>query len=105
MTSNFFSAKWTGRVRAPISGAYTFIVTGDDGVRLLINGAKVIDGWRDQGATPYTYSTTLSAGTLSDIELHSYEHEGGAACPLQSSYPRTDNPSNSAEPTLPISAL
>ena len=49
--------------------------------------SKVIDGWRDQGPTPYTYSTTLSAGALSDIELHYYEHEGGAACRLQWSYP------------------
>ena len=87
MTSNFFSAKWTGRLKAPISGAYTFTVTGDDGVRLFINGTKVIDGWRDQGATAYTYSTMLSAGTFSDIELHYYEHEGDAACRLQWSYP------------------
>ena len=67
VTSNFFSAKWTGRVRAPVSGAYTFRVTGDDGVRLFINGTKVIDGWRDQGATPYTYSATLSAGAFSAL--------------------------------------
>jgi PA14 domain/Divergent InlB B-repeat domain len=87
VTSNFFSTKWTGRVRAPVSGAYTFTVIGDDGVRLFINGTKVIDGWRDQGATAYTYSTTLSAGTFSDIELHYYEHEGDAACRLQWSYP------------------
>ena len=67
--------------------AYTFRVTGDDGVRLFINGTKVIDGWRDQGATAYTYSTMLSARTFSDIELHYYEHEGDAACRLQWSYP------------------
>jgi hypothetical protein len=87
VTSNFFSVKWTGRLRAPVSGAYTFTVTGDDGVRLFINGTKVIEGWRDQGATPYTYSTILTAGTLSDIELHYYEHEGDAASRLQWSYP------------------
>ena len=87
VTSNFFSVKWTGRVKAPVSGAYTFRVTGDDGVRLFINGTKVIDGWRDQGATAYTYSTMLSAGTFSDIELHYYEHEGDAACRLEWSYP------------------
>ena len=61
VTSNFFSAKWIGRVKAPASANYTFTVTGDDGVRLFINGVKVIDGWRDQGATPYTYMTTLTA--------------------------------------------
>ncbi len=87
VTSNFFSVKWSGRLKAPVSGNYAFTMTGDDGVRLFINGAKVIDGWKDQGATPYTYSTTLSAGTLSDIEIHYYEHEGDAACRLQWSYP------------------
>ena len=87
VTSNFFSAKWTGQVKAPVTGTYTFTVTGDDGVRLFLNGVKVIDGWRDQGATPYTYTTTLTAGTLYSIELHYYEHEGDAACRLQWSYP------------------
>ena len=56
-------------------------------MRLFLNGVKVIDGWRDQGATPYTYTTTLTAGTLYNIELHYYEHEGDAACRLQWSYP------------------
>lgn len=87
VSSNFFSVKWTGRLRPPVSGAYTFTVTGDDGVRLFINGTKVIDGWRDQGATPYTYTTMLTGGTLSDIELHYYEHEGDTSCRLQWSYP------------------
>jgi hypothetical protein len=86
VTSNFFSAKWTGQVKAPTSGNYTFTVTGDDGVRLFINGVKVIDGWRDQGATAYSYNTMLTGGTLYDIELHYYEHEGDAACRLQWSY-------------------
>jgi hypothetical protein len=87
VTSNFFSAKWTGQVKAPVSGAYTFTITGDDGVRFFIDGTNVIDGWRDQGATAYSYTTTLSAGTVHDIELQYYEHEGGAACRLQWSYP------------------
>ncbi len=56
-------------------------------MRLFLNGTKVIEGWRDQEATPYSFTTTLTAGTLYDIELHYYEHEGNAECRLQWSYP------------------
>ena len=73
-------------MKAPVSGSYTFTVTGDDGVRLFLNGVKVVEGWRDQGATAYRHTTTLTAGTLYNIELHYYEHEGNAACRLQWSY-------------------
>jgi hypothetical protein len=82
-----FSVKWTGQVKAPVSGSYTFTVFADDGVRLLLNGAKVIDGWKDESARVYSYTTTLTAGTLYDIELHYYEHNASAVCRLQWSYP------------------
>ena len=87
VTNNNFSAKWTGKVKAPVTGSYIFTVRGDDGVRLFINGTKVIDGWSDHGATDFTYATNLAAGTMSDVELHFYENAGGAECRLQWSYP------------------
>ena len=99
VTSNFFSAKWTGQVKAPVSGSYAFTVTGDDGVRLFLNGVMVIDGWRDQGATPYTHTTRSPPAHYIIIELHYYEHEGDAACRLQWSYP------GQATQTIPQSQL
>jgi hypothetical protein len=99
VNSNFFSARWTGQVKAPVSGGYTFTVTGDDGIRLFINGTRVIDSWREQGATAYSYTTTLSAGTLYNIELHYYEHEGYAVCRLRWSYP------GQSTQTIPFSQL
>jgi PA14 domain/Divergent InlB B-repeat domain/Fibronectin type III domain len=87
VNSDSFSARWTGQVKAPVSGSYTFTVTGDDGVSLFINGTRVINGWRDQDTTVYSYTTTLSAGTLYDIELHYYEYGGDAECRLRWSYP------------------
>jgi hypothetical protein len=99
VTPNFFSVKWIGKVKAPVTGSYVFTVTGDDGVRLFLNGVKVIDGWKDQGATSYSYTTTLTANTLSNIELHYYEHESDAVCRLRWSYPgQPDQP-------IPQSAL
>ena len=82
-----FSVKWTGLVKAPVSGSYTFTVTADDGVRLFLNGAKVIDGWKSESARIYSYTTTLTAGTLYDIELQYYEQGGVAVCRLQWNYP------------------
>jgi PA14 domain/Fibronectin type III domain/Divergent InlB B-repeat domain len=87
VSSDNFSAKWTGQVRAPVSGSYTFTVTGDDGVRLFLNGQLVIDGWTDHYPTSYSYTTTLTAGSLHNIELHYYEHGGDASCRLRWSYP------------------
>ena len=81
-----FSVKWTGQVKAPVSGSYTFTVTGDDGVRLFLNGTKVIDEWRQQDSTAYTYTTTLTAQTLYNIELHFYEQTEAAECRLHWSY-------------------
>ena len=42
VTNNNFSAKWSGKVKAPVTGSYTFTVRGDDGVRLFIDGTKVL---------------------------------------------------------------
>ena len=87
VSNNNFSAKWTGKVKAPVTGSYTFTVRGDDGVRLFINGAKVLDGWSDHAAIDFSYITNLAAGTMYDIELQFYENGGDAECKLQWSYP------------------
>ena len=87
VSSENFSVKWSGQVRAPVTGTYTFTVTGDDGVRLFLNGQLVIDGWTQQYPTSYSHTTTLTAGTLYNIQLHYYEQGGDASCHLRWTYP------------------
>jgi hypothetical protein len=41
-----FSARWT-RTAHMEAGTYRFSVTGDDGIRLYLDGTLVIDGWGD----------------------------------------------------------
>ena len=56
-----FSARWSGSFTFA-AGDTTFSATADDGIRLFVDGTLVIDAWRDQSATTYTATRTLSAG-------------------------------------------
>ena len=40
---NEFGVVFTGRIKAPRTGSYRFYLAGDDGVRLLVNGQKVVE--------------------------------------------------------------
>lgn len=40
---NDFGVVFTGRLEAPRKGSYRFYLTGDDGVRLLVDGRKVVE--------------------------------------------------------------
>ncbi|HZG44201.1 MAG TPA: PA14 domain-containing protein, partial [Longimicrobium sp.] len=56
-----FSARWVARPSFA-GGTHRFTVTADDGVRLWVDGALLIDRWIDQGATTYTADVALTAG-------------------------------------------
>jgi hypothetical protein len=73
---NLFSARWT-RTKDYAAGTYRFSVTGDDGIRLLVDGAPVIDGWFYQSPTTYTADIPLSAGQHT-VVVEYFEHTGGA---------------------------
>ena len=71
-----FSARWTGQFTFP-AGDTTFSVTGDDGIRLWVDGQLLIDKWIDQSATTYTANRTLGAGTH-EVSVEYYENTGDA---------------------------
>ena len=56
-----FSVRWTGPQTFD-GGTYTFTLTVDDGGRVFVDDALVIDAWRDQVATTYTGNANLKAG-------------------------------------------
>jgi len=75
-----FSARWT-RTLSFAAGTYTFTATVDDGVRVKVDGAMVIDHWADGAATAYSGDITLSAGTHT-VVMEYYEHGGVAQARL-----------------------
>ncbi|MGC4121293.1 MAG: DUF4082 domain-containing protein [Myxococcales bacterium] len=78
IASNTFSARWTGQVQAPIAGTYTFTTTSDDGVRLWVNGQKLIDNWTVHSLTTNSGQIALSAGQRCDLKLEYFERNGNA---------------------------
>ena len=80
LTANDFSARWSRNV-VLAAGSYRFTVTGDDGVRLFVDGKKVIDQWRQQEPTTYTADLKLPVGTHRII-LEYYQRTGQAIAKL-----------------------
>lgn len=76
LSANTFSAHWT-RTKSYAAGTYRFSVTGDDGIRVLVDGTQVIDGWFYQAPTTYTADVPLSEGGHT-VVVEYFEHTGGA---------------------------
>ncbi|MFO7897641.1 MAG: protein kinase [Planctomycetota bacterium] len=73
-----FSARWEGLVRVERPGRYELGFVSDDGLRLFVNGRKVIDKWhigrRNRGTTG---PISLTAG-LHPITVEFYQGRGNA---------------------------
>ncbi|SHN08361.1 DUF5977 domain-containing protein [Chitinophaga sp. CF418] len=78
-----FTVRWRGRVKAPVTGTYTFYVGSDDGTRFYLNDTMVIDVWRDDH--PYALEKTtvnLVAGETYDLKLELLQGKKGAVMRL-----------------------
>ncbi len=73
-----FSVRWKGKLIPETSGKFELGVASDDGVRLFINGEKVIDEWIDRAVAYNGYALALESGKEYNIIIEYYEN-GGAA--------------------------
>ncbi|MBN2452619.1 MAG: hypothetical protein JXR77_19705 [Lentisphaeria bacterium] len=77
-----FAVRWSGVLLAPREGTYRFFTASDDGVRLRVGQATVIDNWTDHGTTEDSGAVSLAAGGH-PILLEFYERSGGARIRLE----------------------
>jgi glucose/arabinose dehydrogenase len=82
-----FSVRWTGEVRAKVTGAHTFYTLSDDGVRLFVNGQAVVDNWTLHGRTENAGTINLTAGQRYDIRMEFFENASLAVAQLRWSAP------------------
>ncbi len=97
--TDFFSVRWSGKIKPLYSETYQIYTTSDDGVRVWVNDTLVIDSWMKQSGTERTGSISLQAGQLYDIKVEYYENQGDAKARLM-----WESPSQVKE-TVPASAL
>ena len=84
-----FSVRWTGQVQAQYSETYTFTTTTDDGVRLWIDGVKLIDDWTSHGPQDRSGTIALTAGRKYELKMDYYDDTLGATAQLKWSSPST----------------
>ncbi|MCL6601676.1 MAG: hypothetical protein K6T94_02290 [Paenibacillus sp.] len=96
---DFFSVRWTGKIKPLYSETYQIYTNSDDGIRVWIDGVSVIDSWIKQSGTERQGSITLKAGQLYDIKVEYYENQGDARARLMWESP------NQLKGTVPSNAL
>lgn len=81
--ADFFTARWTGEIEAPLNGVYNFFTESDDGVRLWVDNQLLVDKWIPQPATEWSGSISLVQGTRYPIRVEYFEDGGGAVMKLR----------------------
>jgi len=81
--NDLFSVRWSGKIIGSknLKNA-TIDLTTDDGVRLFVNGKKVLESWFDRSPMIDNYTLDLEEGKEYDIVIEYYENSGGASARL-----------------------
>ena len=87
ISPNTFSVLWTGQVEAPVSGTYRFYTVSNDGVRLWVNGLRLVNNWTNHGNTENSGTIALTGGQRYDIRMEDYQDLSTATARLLWSAP------------------
>ena len=98
LRDNDFGLRFTGCILIETPGEYTFYTASDDGSKLYINGAQIVDNDGLHGTTTKSGSITLAAGHH-DIVVTFFEKGGGQSLTASWSGPGL------AKETIPASVL
>lgn len=75
---DFYSVRWSGKLRGPGTGTYRIGIDGNDGYRLHLDGRLLIDNWRKVTRRTLMADVALEKDRLYDIEIEFFEPAGNA---------------------------
>lgn len=78
-----FSVRWTGTITPRYTERYTLSVRSDDGVRLYVDGALLIDDFTRHAATTRHAEVALVAGRRHEIEIEYHDAVRNASVSLE----------------------
>jgi beta-glucosidase len=73
---DFFSARWTGQLTAPVSGRYKIGFTGNEGYRLFLDGRLILDHWKNQAHATRLVEFDFIQGKTYDLRAEFFESSG-----------------------------
>ena len=78
-----FGIRWRGQLLPPVSGTYELEAAADDGVRVYLDGRRIIDRWKDADRVIASgTSVELQGGRAYDLRVEYYDGERDAAVRL-----------------------
>jgi beta-glucosidase len=78
LSSDRFSVRWTGLIRASDAGPHVFRARSDDGIRVFLNGELIIDDWADHAPRTVAATRRLEAGKTYELRIDYHNNGGGA---------------------------
>ena len=69
-----FSVRWTGKLKAPETGKYSIGISANGGVRLFVDGQKIIEELTNRRTRSINKEIALEAGRTYDIRLEYIEN-------------------------------
>ena len=79
---DFYSIRWTGKLRASASGKLKIGIDGNDGYRLFLNNKIVIDNWRKLSRQTLVADYTFEKDKDYDLRIEYFEPAGNAVFKL-----------------------
>jgi len=76
--ADVFSVRWTGVMRAPVTGPCTLSFTSNDGARIRFDDNLLLDNWNDRGNPTDYFRVNLEKGREYDISIEYYENKWNA---------------------------
>ncbi len=78
-----FSCRWTADLQVDRADAYTFVTRSDDGVRLFLDGKRLLINWTNHSAADnFSEPVQLVPGRVYSLVMEMYENTGSAAAQL-----------------------